>query len=81
MGQYDDQERLSPFSRDLIQRMLTLDPKERFTAAQILEHDWLKGVSLPEVTQTHTNQFNQNDVIWSKMQNFKETSKFKKIVL
>lgn len=34
---------ISESAKDLIRKMLTKDPKKRITAAQVLEHPWIKG--------------------------------------
>ncbi|KAM4101823.1 hypothetical protein ACB094_05G174900 [Castanea mollissima] len=34
---------ISESAKDLIRKMLTNDPKKRITAAQVLEHPWIKG--------------------------------------
>ena len=36
-------ERVSASARDCVQRMLQVDPEERWTAAQLLEHPWITG--------------------------------------
>jgi len=38
--QWDD---VSELAKDLIDRLLVLDPKKRYTAKQTLEHPWVKG--------------------------------------
>lgn len=37
---------VSEEAKDLIRRLLTVPPHERFSAAQALEHPWIKGVSM-----------------------------------
>ena len=37
---------VSPGAKDLIRRLLTVDPEMRFTADQALKHDWLRAVGV-----------------------------------
>lgn len=39
-------ERVSASARDCVQCMLRVDPEERWTAAQLLEHPWITGVAV-----------------------------------
>eukprot|EP01135_Chromosphaera_perkinsii_P005335 Nk52_evm16s343 gene=Nk52_evmTU16s343 len=45
-GEYDFHEKywgcISSSAKELIKHMLTVDPKERFTASQVLEHPWIR---------------------------------------
>lgn len=34
---------LSPSARDLLSRLLDIDPRRRYTAEQAMEHPWVKG--------------------------------------
>jgi len=37
-------DKVSSSSKDLIRCMLVVDPKKRFTSAQVLEHPWIRGL-------------------------------------
>lgn len=39
--------RLSPLLKDIISKLLLVDPGERVTARQSLEHPWIQGVCFP----------------------------------
>lgn len=43
----------SPELRDLIGRVLNKDPAARITAAELLNHPWLKGKKLIDYSQSH----------------------------
>lgn len=38
-----DWARVSPSAKDFVQCMLRVDPAERYTAAELLEHPWMRG--------------------------------------
>ncbi|KAH9272404.1 hypothetical protein BASA83_005210 [Batrachochytrium salamandrivorans] len=40
--QYDQS--VSPQCRDILQKMLTIDPDNRITMPQIMDHPWLSGI-------------------------------------
>lgn len=48
-GKYEfpekDWEHISPGAKDLISKLLVRDAKDRLSAAQVLQHPWVKGVS------------------------------------
>mmetsp|Transcript_14996 Transcript_14996/g.24825 ORF Transcript_14996/g.24825 Transcript_14996/m.24825 type:complete len:1019 (-) Transcript_14996:236-3292(-) len=44
----DEWESVSADAKDLINKMLAFDPAQRITAAEVLEHPWIKMVSAPE---------------------------------
>ena len=48
-GKYEFPEKdwahISPAAKDLISRLLVRDANKRLTAAQVLEHPWVQGVS------------------------------------
>jgi serine/threonine protein kinase len=44
-GRYDlKDEKLSPTAKDLLSKLLTVDPKVRLSAVEVLGHPWLKDV-------------------------------------
>ncbi|KAL1515664.1 hypothetical protein AB1Y20_002281 [Prymnesium parvum] len=47
---FDDDEwsNVSASARDLVQRLLVYDPRQRLTADQILDHPWIRGDEVPE---------------------------------
>mmetsp|Transcript_9430 Transcript_9430/g.35030 ORF Transcript_9430/g.35030 Transcript_9430/m.35030 type:complete len:765 (-) Transcript_9430:1323-3617(-) len=54
---YPEQIALSNEAKDLIKRMLTVDPNKRITVEEILKHPWLKGPQQrPKLTQ-HVMEF------------------------
>jgi serine/threonine protein kinase len=46
-GQYDFPdpywEQISDSAKDLVRKLLTVDPKQRYTAEQVLKHPWIAG--------------------------------------
>jgi len=36
-------DKITPGAKELVQKCLTIDPKARFTAKQVLEHPWIQG--------------------------------------
>ena len=52
-GKYDKLEDVSPEANDLIEKMLKLDPKKRFTEDEILNHPWIVNINL-----SHRNKLN-----------------------
>lgn len=61
--------------------MLEVDPEKRIKASEILMETIIKNEVIPECKKTFTTELNESNVILKKLQNFKETSKFKKIVI
>ncbi|KAL6044895.1 Calcium/calmodulin-dependent protein kinase type IV [Balamuthia mandrillaris] len=65
-GEYDypspHWDKISESAKDLINHLLVLDPKKRFTAADCLEHPWVKGAECPDAnlddTITELKKFN-----------------------
>ncbi|CAI5483002.1 unnamed protein product [Closterium sp. Yama58-4] len=41
---------VSAGARDLVRRMLEVDPRRRLKAAEVLQHPWVLGLELPELT-------------------------------
>nr|AHN49725.1 calcium-dependent protein kinase 1 [Hippeastrum hybrid cultivar] len=64
---------ISNSAKDLIRKMLTQDPKKRITAAQVLEHPWIKegGASDKPIDST----------VLSRMKQFRAMNKLKKMAL
>ncbi|KAL0324358.1 UNVERIFIED_CONTAM: Calcium-dependent protein kinase [Sesamum calycinum] len=54
----DPWDNISMSAKDLISRMLCLDPSKRITAAQVLAHSWTKDTSRSQVTQELYRQDN-----------------------
>lgn len=52
---------LTPQAISLLKKMLTKDPKQRITAAEILEHPWLKQTEEEMIASQFDNKFLQND--------------------
>ncbi|XP_037466368.1 calcium-dependent protein kinase 21-like [Triticum dicoccoides] len=66
--------RVSGNAKDLIRRMLDPDPATRLTAAQVLEHPWLKNAdTAPNVSL--------GEAVRSRLQQFSAMNKFKKKAL
>lgn len=61
-GKYEFKENdwcdVSPDARDLVQKLLVLDPDERFTSSQALKHKWMKASAdrLSRITLQGTSQ-------------------------
>ncbi|XP_020273550.1 calcium-dependent protein kinase 19-like [Asparagus officinalis] len=64
---------ISDSAKDLIRKMLTQDPKKRITAAQVLEHPWIKegGASDKPI----------DSAVLSRMKQFRAMNKLKKMAL
>jgi serine/threonine protein kinase len=39
---------LSPSAKDLLSKLLNVDPKQRYSAEQALDHPWVKGETAPK---------------------------------
>ncbi|CAI9117025.1 OLC1v1018335C1 [Oldenlandia corymbosa var. corymbosa] len=65
---------ISDGAKDLIRKMLTMDPKKRITAAQALEHPWLKEGG--EASDTPINS-----VVQIRMKQFRAMNKLKRLAL
>ena len=60
-GQYDFPDpywtEISDSAKDLVRRLLTVDPKARYTAAQVLTHPWITGgASSKPLAEGHTTR-------------------------
>lgn len=66
--------KISPSAKDLIKKMLTRDPKSRITAAQVLEHPWMKVGG--EASNTLIDS-----VVLIRMKQFRAMNKLKKLAL
>lgn len=62
-GQYSVPDTISSRAKCLIRSMLRLEPRERLTAPEILQHPWLKGGILPHSTSSkhHSKDSNNRD--------------------
>lgn len=57
---------ISPAAKDLITKLLVRDAKYRLSAAQVLQHPWVKGVCLfPSITRIPETLFNTNSLFAS----------------
>ncbi|PIA25566.1 hypothetical protein AQUCO_11100023v1 [Aquilegia coerulea] len=65
---------ISVSAKDLIRKMLTWDPKKRITAAQVLEHPWIKGDG--ELSDKPIDS-----VVLIRMKQFRAMNKLKKLAL
>lgn len=65
---------ISNGAKDLVRKMLTQDPKKRITAAQVLEHPWLK-----EGGEASDKPI--DSAVLSRMKQFRATNKLKKMAL
>ncbi|GMJ00868.1 calcium-dependent protein kinase 17 [Hibiscus trionum] len=65
---------ISPQAKDLVKKMLTLDPKQRLTAQQVLDHPWIKEDG--EAPDTPLD-----NVVLHRLKQFKAMNKFKKVAL
>ncbi|CAE6136383.1 unnamed protein product [Arabidopsis arenosa] len=64
---------ISDSAKDLVKKMLTEDPKRRITAAEVLEHPWIKGGEAPDKPIDST--------VLSRMKQFRAMNKLKKLAL
>ncbi|XP_027939186.1 calcium-dependent protein kinase 29-like isoform X3 [Vigna unguiculata] len=64
----------SDAAKDLIRKMLTYDPKERITAAEALEHPWLKEGG--EASEKH-----EDNAVLNRMEQFKAMNQMKKLAM
>ncbi|GAB2277795.1 Calcium-dependent protein kinase 33 [Dionaea muscipula] len=64
---------ISSSAKDLVRRMLTQDPKKRITAAQVLEHPWLRDGEASDQPI--------DSAVLSRMKQFRAMNKFKKLAL
>ena len=60
-GQYDFPEpywtEISDSAKDLVRKLLTVDPRQRYTAAQVLQHPWITGgASSKPLSEGHTTR-------------------------
>ncbi|KAL1537796.1 Calcium-dependent protein kinase 33 [Salvia divinorum] len=65
---------ISESAKDLVRRMLTQDPKKRITAAQVLEHPWLK-----EGGEASDKPI--DSAVLTRMKQFRAMNKLKKLAL
>ncbi|KAL8045958.1 hypothetical protein ABFX02_08G148100 [Erythranthe guttata] len=63
---------ISNSAKDLVQKMLTKDPKRRITSAQVLEHPWVKGQASDKPIDS---------AVLSRMKQFRAMNKLKKLAL
>ncbi|KDP20751.1 hypothetical protein JCGZ_21222 [Jatropha curcas] len=65
---------ISESAKDLVRRMLTQDPRNRITSAQILDHPWIKdGDAAPDKPI--------DNAVLSRMKQFRAMNKLKKLAL
>lgn len=64
---------ISNGAKDLVRRMLTQDPKRRITAAQVLEHPWLR--------EGEASDKPIDSAVLSRMKQFRVMNKLKKLAL
>ncbi|GMH26881.1 hypothetical protein Nepgr_028724 [Nepenthes gracilis] len=65
---------LSNSAKDLVRKMLTQDPKKRISAAEVLEHPWIKD-------DGETSDKPIDSAVLSRMKQFKAMNKLKKLAL
>ncbi|KAK6939303.1 Protein kinase domain [Dillenia turbinata] len=65
---------ISAAAKDLIRKMLTMDPKKRITAAQVLDHPWIK-----EDGEASNKPI--DSAVLSRMKQFRAMNKLKKLAL
>ncbi|KAL8226477.1 hypothetical protein R6Q57_016309 [Mikania cordata] len=65
---------ISASAKNLVQRMLTLDPKKRITSAQVLEHPWIR-----EGGEASDKPI--DSAVLSRMKQFRAMNKLKKLAL
>lgn len=65
---------ISESAKDLVRRMLTQDPKKRITAAEVLEHPWIKDGG-------EASDKPIDSAVLSRMKQFRAMNKLKKLAL
>ncbi|TYI64988.1 hypothetical protein E1A91_D09G126400v1 [Gossypium mustelinum] len=65
---------ISAQAKDLVKKMLTVDPKQRLTAVQVLKHPWIKVDG--EAPDTPLD-----NAVLSRLKQFKAMNQFKKVAL
>ncbi|KAL3522000.1 hypothetical protein ACH5RR_014834 [Cinchona calisaya] len=65
---------ISNIAKDLVRKMLTMDPKKRITSAQVLEHPWLR-----EGGEASDKPI--DSAVLSRMKQFRAMNKLKKLAL
>ncbi|KAK4576127.1 hypothetical protein RGQ29_026898 [Quercus rubra] len=65
---------ISSSAKDLVQKMLTQDPKKRITSAQVLEHPWLRE-------DGEASDKPIDSAVLSRMKQFRAMNKLKKLAL
>ncbi|KAG7037928.1 Calcium-dependent protein kinase 29, partial [Cucurbita argyrosperma subsp. argyrosperma] len=65
---------ISPSAKDLVSKMLRRDPKERITAAEALEHPWLK-------IEGKASSKPIDSAVFVRMKQFRAMNKFKQLAL
>ncbi|KAH6822135.1 calcium-dependent protein kinase 21 [Perilla frutescens var. hirtella] len=63
---------ISNSGKDLVQKMLTKDPKKRITSSEVLEHPWIKG---------QASDKRIDSAVLSRMKQFRAMNKLKKLAL
>lgn len=69
----EDWDQTSPEAKDLISRLLVIDPEERLSAAQVLEHRWL--------SLCHESPHTMPMQVANRLKRYHKTSNFRKILL
>ncbi|MBA0762354.1 hypothetical protein Gotri_011988 [Gossypium trilobum] len=65
---------ISPQAKDLVTKMLNLDPKQRLTAQQVLNHPWIKeDGEAPDIPL--------DNAVLARLKQFKAMNNFKKVAL
>ncbi|KAL3519470.1 hypothetical protein ACH5RR_017619 [Cinchona calisaya] len=64
---------ISSSAKDLVRKMLTMDPKKRITSAQVLEHPWIRGGEASDKPI--------DSAVLSRMKQFRAMNKLKKLAL
>ncbi|URE15306.1 hypothetical protein MUK42_12062 [Musa troglodytarum] len=66
--------KVSDSAKDLVRHMLDPDPKQRFTAQQVIDHSWLQNA-------TKAPNVNLGETVCARLQQFSVMNKFKKKAL
>ncbi|GKV38263.1 hypothetical protein SLEP1_g46190 [Rubroshorea leprosula] len=72
--QSDPWPKISESAKDLVKKMLTMDPKKRITSAQVLEHPWIR-----EGGEASDKPI--DSAVLSRMKQFRAMNKLKKLAL
>ena len=75
-GEFDFPKEASEEAKSLISKLIVVNPKERLTLPEILDHPWLKEIS--DESDSSDNEQKENEVPQNKLENEQENKDDKK---